>query len=84
MLEKRIKAFGLDGRLGNYPAKATIRTREGQTPIAEPMQGASPAKKEVMDQQIDAWFAQGVIEPSISPWSAPVVIALPATGRLAS
>ncbi|KAI5900013.1 uncharacterized protein SCHCODRAFT_02437334, partial [Schizophyllum commune H4-8] len=75
MLEKRIKAFGLDGRLGNYPAKATIRTREGTTPIAKPMRGASPAKKEVMDQQINTWFAQGVIEPSASPWSAPVVIA---------
>ncbi|KAI5823955.1 hypothetical protein K523DRAFT_216852, partial [Schizophyllum commune Tattone D] len=75
MLEKRKKAFGLDGRLGHYPAKATIRTKEGQTPIAEPMRSASPAKKEVMDKQIDTWFEQGVIEPSISPWSAPVVIA---------
>ena len=28
-----------------------------------------------MDVQIDTWFEQGVIEPSVSPWSAPVVIA---------
>ena len=28
-----------------------------------------------MDVQIDTWFEQGVIEPSISPWSIPVVIA---------
>ena len=28
-----------------------------------------------MDEQMDKWFEQDVIEPSISPWSAPVVIA---------
>ncbi len=27
-----------------------------------------------MDEQIDQWFSQGVIEASKSPWSAPVVI----------
>ncbi|KAI5886512.1 uncharacterized protein SCHCODRAFT_02450881, partial [Schizophyllum commune H4-8] len=75
MLEKRKGAFGLDGRLGNYPAKATIRLKEGQTPISVPMHSASPAKREVIDEQIDKWFEQGVIEPSRSPWGAPVVIA---------
>ena len=28
-----------------------------------------------MDEQLDKWFEQDVIEPSKSPWSAPVVIA---------
>ncbi|KAL1737995.1 hypothetical protein HDZ31DRAFT_70521 [Schizophyllum fasciatum] len=62
MLEKNSKAFGLDGRLGDYPAKATIRTKEGVNPIAVPMHSASPAKRAVIDEQIDKWFAQGVIE----------------------
>ncbi|KAL1657751.1 hypothetical protein GGF50DRAFT_25426, partial [Schizophyllum commune] len=66
---------GLDGRLGDYPAKATIRTKEGVNPIAVPMHSALPAKRAVIDEQVDKWFAQGVIEASISPWSAPVVIA---------
>ena len=33
-----------------------------------------PAKKAVMDEQIEKWFEQDVIEASRSPWSAPVVI----------
>ena len=40
-----------------------------------PMYGTSPAKRELINEQIDRWFEQDVIEPSISPWSAPVVIA---------
>ena len=75
MLHRRQKAFGFDGRLGHLPTKVHIRTVDGQVPIAVPMYGSSPEKRRVMDEQIDKWFEQGVIEPSISPWSAPVVIA---------
>ena len=75
MLRKRQKAFGFDGRLGQHPAKVHIRTEEGQVPIATPMYGSSPAKRAIIDEQIDKWFEQDVIEPSRSPWSAPVVIA---------
>lgn len=39
------------------------------------MYGSSPEKRRVIDAQLDKWFEQGVIEPSVSPWSAPVVIA---------
>ncbi|EIM80798.1 uncharacterized protein STEHIDRAFT_39708, partial [Stereum hirsutum FP-91666 SS1] len=74
MLRRRVKAFGFDGRLGHHPSKVHVRTAEGQVPIAVPMYGASPAKREVIDKQLQTWFEQGVIEPSISPWSAPVVI----------
>lgn len=75
MLRRRQGAFGFDGRLGYLKTRAHIRTVDGQVPIAVPMYGTSPAKKEVMDKQLDVWFEQGVIEDSISPWSAPVVIA---------
>jgi hypothetical protein len=75
MLENRIGAFGFDGRLGQHLARVHIRTLDGQVPIAVPMYGSSPAKRLVIDKQLDKWFEQGVIEPSISPWSAPVVIA---------
>jgi hypothetical protein len=37
MLEKRVKAFGFDGRLGHHPTKVHIRTLDGQVPIAVPM-----------------------------------------------
>ena len=75
MLQRRQKAFGFDGRLGHLPTKVHIRTIDGQVPIAVPMYGSSPEKRRVMDEQMDKWFEQEVIEPSKSPWSAPVVIA---------
>lgn len=75
MLKRQVKAFGFDGRLGHLPTKVHIRTQEGQVPISVPMYRSLPEKRWFMDVQIDTWSEQGVIEPSISPWSAPVVIA---------
>lgn len=75
MLKGHVKAFGFDGRLGHYPSKVQVRTKIGQAPISLPMYGSSPAKREIINDQLDKWFAQGVIEPSQSPWGAPVVIA---------
>ena len=66
MLEKRVNAFGFDGRLGHLPTKVHIRTAEGQVPISGPMYGSSPEKRRFMDIQLNTWFEQGVIEPSIS------------------
>ena len=75
MLERHVKPFGFDGRLGHLPTKVHIWMQEGHVPISVPMYGSSPEKRRFMDVQIDTWFEQGVIEPSVSPWSAPVVIA---------
>ncbi|KZP19227.1 hypothetical protein FIBSPDRAFT_684708, partial [Athelia psychrophila] len=75
MLRRRQKAFAFDGRLGHHPTKVHIRTVDGQVPISVPMYGSSPAKKLVIEEQLKKWFELGVIEPSKSPWSAPVVIA---------
>ena len=55
--------------------KVHIRMVDGQVPISMPMYHASLQKREVIDEQINTWFKQGVIEPSKSPWSAPIVIA---------
>ena len=75
MLRRREKAFGFDGCLGHLDAKVHIRTVDGQVPISAPMYGASPEKRKIIEAQLEKWFEQGVIEPSKSPWSAPVVIA---------
>lgn len=74
MLKKRVNAFGFDGRLGHLDVRCRIRTKDGADPVAVPMYGSSPAKREVIEKQLDIWFKQEVIEPSQSPWSAPVVI----------
>jgi hypothetical protein len=68
------KAFGLDGRLGDYPAQVEIRLRPGEKPVSMRPYDASPMKREIIDKQLDAWFEAGVIEESSSPWGFPVII----------
>jgi len=74
VLRKHIAAFGFDDRLGNHPANVAIPVLPGTRPISVPMYSASPAKRQVIDDQINKWIEQEVIQPSKSPWGAPVVI----------
>ena len=68
-------AFGLDGRLGSHPGELEIKLRPESKEISLPPFGSSsPAKREVMDEQIDTWLNNGVISPSKSPWGAPAFI----------
>jgi hypothetical protein len=71
---KNQHAFGLDGRLGNFKEHIDIPTKPGTVPVSLPPFPASPAKREVIDKQMDSWIKLGVIEPSKSPWAAPVFI----------
>src|ERR1700736_2839449 len=75
MLHRNIAVFSYDRRLGQHPAKVHIRMVDGQVQIVVPMYGTSPVKHEVIKTKIKVWFEQEVIEKSISPWSALVVIA---------
>ncbi|HXP51692.1 MAG TPA: reverse transcriptase domain-containing protein, partial [Bacteroidia bacterium] len=69
------KAFGLNGRLGNPPGELEINLRPGSKEVSLPPFGSStPAKREVMDTQMDTWLSNGVISPSKSPWGAPAFI----------
>ncbi|KZV97801.1 hypothetical protein EXIGLDRAFT_607621, partial [Exidia glandulosa HHB12029] len=74
LFKRRVLAFGFDGRLGHLDANAKVRTKDDVNPISEPMHGASPEKRQVIEEQLKKWFELGVIEPSESPWAAPVVI----------
>lgn len=74
VLRRNRDAFGVGGRLGHLDLQVPIRLKPDAQPVAVPMYSASPAKREVIDKQMDAWIAQEVIEESVSPWSAPVVI----------
>ncbi|KDQ25083.1 hypothetical protein PLEOSDRAFT_1046357 [Pleurotus ostreatus PC15] len=67
VLQRRFKAFGVGGHLGRVDRKATIPLKPGVQPISLPMYGTSPAKREVLDAQLNKWFVQEVIEPSKSP-----------------
>jgi hypothetical protein len=67
-------AFGLDGRLGEFPSHVEIHLKEGARPISLPPYNASPMRRGVINEQMDVWIAAGVIEASNSPWGFPVLI----------
>ena len=75
VIELHEKAFGLDGRLGHYVEKVEIPLLPNTKPISIPPFQVSPANREVIDKQMETWIQLGVIEPSKSPWGAPVFIA---------
>ncbi|KAG6914429.1 hypothetical protein DXG01_000401, partial [Tephrocybe rancida] len=62
VLRQNSAAFGAGGHLGQVAAKVSILLQPGVQPISVPMYGASPAKREVIDKQMKAWFEAGVIE----------------------
>lgn len=74
LLFSQKEAFGTNGRLGNFSGEVEVPLKEGTKPISIPPFIASPEKREIIDKQIDAWLKLDVIEPSKSPWGAPVFI----------
>ncbi|QRW19991.1 Retrovirus-related Pol polyprotein from transposon [Rhizoctonia solani] len=74
VLRKHELAFGLDGRLGTHNTQLEIRLRPGTKEISLTPYHASPAKREVIDKQIEEWLKLGVIEPSKSAWGFPVIV----------
>jgi hypothetical protein len=76
VVERNQAAFGLDGQLGHLKSEVHIELVLGMKPTCILMLPyyASPAKRDIIDKQIDLWISQGVIEESQSPWGAPVII----------
>lgn len=74
VVERNLGTFGFDGHLGHLRTKVHIQLLPGTKPISMPPYYASPAKREVIDKQIDLWLSQDVIKESKSPWGAPVII----------
>jgi hypothetical protein len=74
VLRKNVAAFRVSGRLGHVETKVPIPLKPDTQPISMPMYGASPAKREVIDKQMDTWFEAEVIEPSVSPWGFPCIV----------
>lgn len=51
------------------------------TPIKQRYRPRNPAMQAVIDTEVDEMLAQGVIEPSYSPWNSPIVIVKKKDGR---
>ena len=75
ILKRHEEVFGLEGKLGHFEEEVSIPLQPNTKPISIPPFHTSPASKEVIDRQMDAWIELGVIEPSKSPWGTPVFIA---------
>ncbi|KAL7869755.1 hypothetical protein AOLI_G00137430 [Acnodon oligacanthus] len=72
LLEELYDLF--DGHLGHTSlAKHFIDTGDAR-PISLPPYCTSPAKKKIIEDQIQKMLEEEIIEPSSSPWAAPVVI----------
>ena len=74
VVERNQATFGLDGRLGHLDTRVHIDLKPGTKPISMPPYYMLPAKREIIDNQIDLWLSQDVIEESRSPWGAPVIV----------
>lgn len=51
------------------------------TPIKQRYRPRNPAMQAVIDTEVEEMLAQGIIEPSYSPWSSPVVIVRKRDGK---
>ena len=51
----------------------SLKLKEDTEPIRQKVRPLNPALEKDLEEQIDAWLQQGVIEPSESPWSSPLV-----------
>jgi hypothetical protein len=74
VLRKHELAFRFDRQLGKHLTKVHIELVPGTKPISTVPYITLPAKRELIDKQLELWPKQGVIEPSNSPWGAPVLI----------
>jgi hypothetical protein len=75
VLLRRHKAFAVDGRIGSYSdIKYGIKLVKDAQPVSLPPYHASPDVRKVIEEHLDKWFQLDIIEQSISPWGAPVVV----------
>ncbi|XP_049886457.1 uncharacterized protein K02A2.6-like [Pectinophora gossypiella] len=83
MTTKQYKVL-FSGGLGRYTGgKATLRVREGATPVFHRARPVPYALRERMDSELDAMLREGVIEPvDHSDWASPLVPVNKADGGL--
>ncbi|CAI7743062.1 unnamed protein product [Closterium sp. NIES-53] len=70
---------------GLPPSRAVdhrIELEPGSRPVAKPQWRLSPAETEEMTQQVRHFLVQGFIQPSRSPWAAPILFAPKKDGGL--
>ncbi len=81
LLNKYKDIFSLDGKFGRTDlVKHKINT--SGTPISKKPYRTSVKENEVIKKEVNKMLSDGVIEPSSSPWSAPVVLVKKKDGKI--
>lgn len=70
--EEMIKFQTVKGKASDV--EHVIRLKPGTTPIKQRYYPCNPNKQEIINKEIDKMLADGIIEPSNSPWSSPIVL----------
>ena len=63
----------IDGSLGEGRGLSHAINTEGHDPSWTPPHRIAPAWREPLKEEVKSWLEQGIIRPSNSPWSSPVV-----------
>jgi hypothetical protein len=71
---KHEDAFGLDDKLGNPDFLAEIKIKPDAQPVSSRPYHANPINRKAIDDHLERWTKQGLIEPSRSPWASPVIV----------
>ncbi|MDH5679891.1 MAG: reverse transcriptase family protein, partial [Nitrospinota bacterium] len=61
--------------VGRVPDKYTfeVKLKPGAVPVKQKVRPLHPLQMESLRKQLDEWLEEGVIRPSNSPWSSPLV-----------
>ena len=65
---------GLDGELGHTDLVTHHIDTQGATPIKCRYRPPGHAMRKVVDENLDKMLELGVVEPTVSPWSSPIVL----------
>ncbi|XP_022188087.2 uncharacterized protein LOC111046770 [Nilaparvata lugens] len=80
-LEEEIRKFSsLPGR--THILKHKIKLQEGVEPFRLRPYPRNPIMQKVIDEEVDTMLEQGVIEPSCSSWSSPIVLVKKSNGKI--
>ncbi|KAL6480970.1 hypothetical protein MHYP_G00090500 [Metynnis hypsauchen] len=63
-----------DGHLGHTSLTEDAINTADAKPVNLPLYRSSPAKKKIIEEQIQKMLHDGIIEPASGPWASPVVI----------
>ena len=75
LIRDNLEVFvGVDGKPGRTHLVFHEIPTGNAVPIRQPMRRMSPAHRIIVDQEVEQMLADGVTEPSNSPWSSPVVL----------